>query len=136
MVLRIAINCEGRFSDYPSVRVRRHIGAKSIEWEQLSKAVLHSWNKILNLYPEFALSLGKTRDYALAKWHFRLGKIYLKNYRLPEARREFIACTRLSKGFSKALIYAVILYFGKTSYCLLIKSLNLILMVRSRMFRR
>jgi len=89
MLLRIALNWKGKFSSYPSARVRYHDSKMSRDRIDMYKAVLKSWNKILKSYPHFKESLGIKGEDRISELYFLLAQEELKAFKLQEARQTF-----------------------------------------------
>ena len=110
MLLRIALKWKGKFSDYPSARVRYHNTKMSLDRIDMYKAVLKSWNKILKFYPQFKESLGSKGEDRISELHFLLAQEELKALKFKEARQTFeLYFSLVRKPQIKARFYNYIL---------------------------
>lgn len=116
MLLRIALQWQVKFSDYPSARVRNHAGSMSLNKIELRTSLIKSAEKILNLYPDFKIDLGADANKTLAYFHYILAQAYLKEYQRTKARDEFISCIKLNWGVNyRIYFYTLILSLEKKS---------------------
>jgi glycosyltransferase involved in cell wall biosynthesis len=103
VLLRIALQWQVEFSDYPSARVRHHVNSMSRDRIGMNKSIIKSSEKILALHPEFKESLGISANDRLAELHFLLGKAYLQKRMIRISIKQFKSSRALSKKYVNML---------------------------------
>jgi len=115
LLIRIALNWEVKFSEYPSAKIRHHPGRKSLDRIEIYRCLIKSATKILNCYPDFRDKLGEEANIKIADLHNRLAHEYLANDRYKEARREFYSYLKTIQSFKfNAYFYVFIISLGSS----------------------
>lgn len=97
MLLRIALQWQVKFLNYPSAKVRRHPNKMSQNRIEMCKAIIKSSKKILASSPKFKNSLGIDVDNKLAEIYFQLGEAYLSKKMVRNSIIQFKSSRKLSK---------------------------------------
>lgn len=97
MWLRLSMRWPGKFSDYPSTRIRLHDNRMSHDRVLIYELLIKCLDKTLKAHPEFKKSLGKDADKKITKTHYLLGKELLKSNKKNRALKEFLICAKSYK---------------------------------------